>query len=85
MHASRSAGTVRAARPSPSLRRSESSAAHRTQSSKSGTAELRNPAAPISVGRAHSHAVTEAHWSPDGKQAVSVGTDSCICVWNFFG
>lgn len=47
--------------------------------------ELRNPGAPISVGRAHSHAVTEAHWSPDGKQAVSVGTDSCICVWNFFG
>ena len=47
--------------------------------------ELRNPAAPISVGVAHSHEVSEAHWSPDGKQAVSVGVDCCICVWNFFG
>ena len=38
-----------------------------------------------SMGVAHSQSVTEAHWSPDGKQAVSVGTDCCICVWNFFG
>ena len=47
--------------------------------------ELQNPSAPISVGVAHSQSVTEAHWSPDGKQVVSVAVDSCICVWNFFG
>jgi len=37
------------------------------------------------VGIAHSHVVTAAHFSPDGKQVVSVGKDCCICVWNFFG
>jgi WD40 repeat protein len=47
--------------------------------------ELQNAAAPISVGIAHSNQISEAHFSPDGKQVVSVGTDCCICVWNFFG
>ena len=47
--------------------------------------ELQDAAAPISVGIAHSNEVTAAHFSPDGKQVVSVGKDCCICVWNFFG
>ncbi len=47
--------------------------------------DLHDAAAPISVGIAHSHVVTAAHFSPDGKQVVSVGKDCCICVWNFFG
>jgi len=47
--------------------------------------DLHDAAAPISVGIAHSNVVTAAHFSPDGKQVVSVGKDCCICVWNFFG
>jgi len=39
----------------------------------------------ISQGSAHSDAVTQACWSPDGKQVVSVGKDALICVWNFYG
>mmetsp|Transcript_26011 Transcript_26011/g.69370 ORF Transcript_26011/g.69370 Transcript_26011/m.69370 type:complete len:677 (-) Transcript_26011:117-2147(-) len=39
----------------------------------------------ISQGSAHSEEVTRASWSPDGKQVVSVGKDSLICVWNFYG
>ena len=37
-----------------------------------------------SIGAAHSAEVTMARWSPDGKQIISTGMDSCICVWNFF-
>ena len=49
--------------------------------------DLRQPSQSdlISQGSAHSHSVTQACWSPDGKQIVSVSKDSCICVWNFFG
>jgi len=39
----------------------------------------------VSVGAAHSEEITDAKWAPDGKQVVSVGKDSCICVWNFYG
>ena len=39
----------------------------------------------MSVGSAHSDEVAQAGWSPDGKQVVSVGKDSCVCVWNFYG
>ena len=49
--------------------------------------DLRQPSQSdlISQGSAHSHSVTQACWSPDGKQIVSVSKDSCICVWNFYG
>ena len=33
----------------------------------------------------HSARVLSLRWSPDEKQLVSVGADSCICIWNFFG
>ena len=39
----------------------------------------------VSVGAAHSEEVTQAKFSPDAKQIVSVGKDACICVWNFYG
>ena len=39
----------------------------------------------VSVGDAHSHEVSAAVWSPDGRQIISTGLDACICVWNFFG
>lgn len=39
----------------------------------------------LSQGSAHSEEVCQAEWSPDGKQVISVGRDSCICVWNFYG
>ncbi|KAL1504617.1 hypothetical protein AB1Y20_008400 [Prymnesium parvum] len=49
--------------------------------------DLRKPerAELLSQGSAHSEEVSQARWSPDGKQVVSVGRDSVICVWNFFG
>jgi WD40 repeat protein len=46
---------------------------------------LSDAAAPLSVGLAHSNEVCQAHFSPDGKQIVSVGKDACVCVWNWFG
>jgi len=39
----------------------------------------------VSVGQAHSEEITQACWTPDGRQIVSVGKDACICVWNFYG
>lgn len=33
----------------------------------------------------HSSRVCDVAWSPDERQVVSVGEDSCISVWNFFG
>jgi len=39
----------------------------------------------IAVGIGHSNNVRSLQWSPDERQIVSVGTDSCICVWNFYG
>ncbi|KAH8047317.1 WD repeat-containing protein [Aureococcus anophagefferens] len=40
---------------------------------------------PIAEGWAHSANVTKVQWSPDERQLVSIGADSCICIWNFFG
>ena len=40
---------------------------------------------PIAEGWAHSSNVKAVQWSPDERQLVSIGADSCICVWNFFG
>lgn len=39
----------------------------------------------IAQGQGHSDAVQELKWSPDEKQLISVGDDTCICVWNFYG
>ena len=39
----------------------------------------------IAVGIGHSNNVLSLQWSPDERQIVSVGTDCCICVWNFYG
>jgi len=39
----------------------------------------------ISTGTGHSRAIQRVSWSPDGKQAVSVGLDTSILVWNFYG
>lgn len=39
----------------------------------------------IADGWAHSDVVSSVQWSPDERQLVSIGIDSCICVWNFFG
>ena len=38
----------------------------------------------LAKGWAHSAAVASVHWSPDEHQLVSVGSDCCVCVWNFF-
>ncbi|KAH8086689.1 WD repeat-containing protein [Aureococcus anophagefferens] len=40
---------------------------------------------PIAEGWAHSANVTKVQWSPDERQLVSIGADSCICIWNLFG
>lgn len=32
----------------------------------------------------HSASVNHVAWSPDERQLVSVGSDSCVCVWNFY-
>mmetsp|Transcript_31645 Transcript_31645/g.97815 ORF Transcript_31645/g.97815 Transcript_31645/m.97815 type:complete len:700 (+) Transcript_31645:71-2170(+) len=42
------------------------------------------PPRPIAEGWAHSAVVKSVQWSPDERQLVSIGTDACICVWNFF-
>lgn len=39
----------------------------------------------ITVGHGHSEYVKSLHWSGDEKQVVSVGEDSCVCIWNFYG
>jgi WD40 repeat protein len=39
----------------------------------------------VTVGHGHSDQVQALHWSTDEKQIVTVGSDSCICVWNFYG
>eukprot|EP00744_Colponema_vietnamica_P009814 GILI01013927.1.p1 GENE.GILI01013927.1~~GILI01013927.1.p1 ORF type:complete len:623 (+),score=120.64 GILI01013927.1:91-1959(+) len=37
------------------------------------------------IGVGHSAAIRRLEWSPDEKQLVSVGSDCCVCVWNFYG
>mmetsp|Transcript_131870 Transcript_131870/g.328804 ORF Transcript_131870/g.328804 Transcript_131870/m.328804 type:complete len:622 (+) Transcript_131870:90-1955(+) len=32
----------------------------------------------------HSSGVTQVRWSPDQKQIVTAGKDSCVIIWNFF-
>jgi len=43
-----------------------------------------NTLAPVEVGVGHSGAVNDIQWSPDDKQAVSVGSDACILLWNIY-
>lgn len=38
----------------------------------------------VTAGQGHSDDVTCLAWSPDERQLVSVGCDSCISVWNFY-
>jgi len=38
----------------------------------------------VSVGMAHSGAVTTLAWTPDERQLVSGDEDYSLCVWNFF-
>ncbi|ETI42043.1 hypothetical protein L917_12232 [Phytophthora nicotianae] len=38
----------------------------------------------LASARGHSNTVNALAWSPDERQLVSVGADSCICVWNFY-
>ncbi|TMW61987.1 hypothetical protein Poli38472_009480 [Pythium oligandrum] len=38
----------------------------------------------VSAALGHSDTVNSVAWSPDERQLVSVGSDSCVCVWNFY-
>lgn len=38
----------------------------------------------VSLGRGHSGVITCLAWTPDEKQIVTGGQDSCMCVWNFY-
>uniref|UniRef100_K3X1P7 Anaphase-promoting complex subunit 4 WD40 domain-containing protein n=1 Tax=Globisporangium ultimum (strain ATCC 200006 / CBS 805.95 / DAOM BR144) TaxID=431595 RepID=K3X1P7_GLOUD len=38
----------------------------------------------LTTGQGHSDTVNCVAWSPDERQIVSVGSDSCISVWNFY-
>lgn len=39
----------------------------------------------VSTGAGHSRTIQKVSWSPDGKQAISVGLDTSVLVWNFYG
>ena len=38
----------------------------------------------VSLGRGHSGVINCLAWTPDEKQIVTGGEDSCMCVWNFY-
>jgi cilia- and flagella-associated protein 52 len=38
----------------------------------------------ISLGQSHSATILSLAWTPDEKQILSGGEDSCLSVWNFF-
>ncbi len=38
----------------------------------------------LSIGQAHSASVTSVMWTPDERQVISGGEDTCLCVWNFY-
>lgn len=38
----------------------------------------------VGIGQGHSDAISQIKWAPDEKQVVTVGDDSCICVWNLY-
>jgi WD40 repeat protein len=44
---------------------------------------MKLPVVSRSVG--HSGRVLSVRWSPDEKQVVTVGSDCCVAVWNFYG
>ena len=48
------------------------------------TSTTTNIDGPVSVGLGHSANVTSLSWTPDGKQLISVGEDSTVCIWNFY-
>ena len=38
----------------------------------------------VGLGQGHSDAIKMIKWTPDEKQLVTVGADSCICIWNIY-
>jgi cilia- and flagella-associated protein 52 len=38
----------------------------------------------VTAGVGHSDTITNLCWSPDERQLVAVGVDSCVSVWNFY-
>jgi len=38
----------------------------------------------VSLGQGHSNAILAIAWTPDEQQLISCGSDSCLCVWNFY-
>ena len=37
-----------------------------------------------SLGQGHSATIRSLHWTPDERQILTGGNDTCLCVWNFF-
>ena len=38
----------------------------------------------VSMGRGHSSPIKALAWTPDERQIISGGSDSSLCVWNFY-
>lgn len=38
----------------------------------------------ISLGQSHSSPILTLHWTPDERQILTGGEDTCISVWNFY-
>lgn len=38
----------------------------------------------VALGQAHCSTILSLAWTPDERQIVSGGDDSCLCVWNFY-
>ena len=38
----------------------------------------------VALGQGHSGAVLSLAWTPDEQQLITSGSDSCLCVWNFY-
>lgn len=38
----------------------------------------------VSLGQSHSAPILSLHWTPDEKQILTGGADSCFSVWNFY-
>jgi WD40 repeat protein len=38
----------------------------------------------VSLGQSHSSPVLTLSWTPDERQIITGGSDSCVCIWNFY-
>jgi WD40 repeat protein len=47
--------------------------------------DLANQMMLVSVKNGHSGPVMDLEWSPDERQLISVGSECCICIYNFYG